>query len=165
MKRAKYLFVLFIGTLVYVSMSLFFGQNSISSYKKLEEQKRIVSKQKMEIQNINNELKMECSALADDPARIAAYARKLDYVRDNEKLIKVTGLKPYQNVIYDTGTVVYHVEPEYLSEFYCKICGLVAALCTLIVFLVYDLKNGNIKFKKEDKKIVTGIPVYDLPQV
>ena len=163
MKRAKYLTVLFIGTLVYVVMSLCFGQNSLKCYSQMEEQKRIVSKQKAEIQNINTELTLELNALKNDKAVIAAYARKMDYVTDDEKLVKITGLKPYQNTLYDTGSVVCHVEPEYVSEKLCKLCGIAAALAVLLILLISDFRKGEISLSKNKKVPVTGIPVYNVP--
>ncbi len=165
MKRAKYLTVLFVGTLVYVIMSLSFGQNSLRCYSKMEEQKRIVSKQKAEIQSINTELSLELSALKNDKAVIAAYARKMDYVSDGEQLVKITGLKPYQNALYDTGTVIRHEEPDYVSEKLCKMCGLCAALLVLLLMLIFDFKKGYLTFSRQKKEFVTGIPVYNLPQV
>ena len=165
MKRAKYLTVLFVGTLVYVILSLSLGQNSLKCYSQMEEQKRIVSKQKAEIQNINTELQLELSALKNDMAVIAAYARKMDYVLDGEKLVKITGLKPYQNQLYDTGTVIHHEDPEFVSEKLCKACGIVAALLVLLVMLIFDFKKGELSFTKKKEPIVAGIPVYNLPQV
>lgn len=165
MNRIKYLSVIFIGTFVYVALSLSLGQNSIKCYKMMEEQKRIVSKQKSDIQNINSELQLELTALENDNAVIAAYARKLDYVADGEKLVKITGLKHAQTTLYDTGSVIRHEEPEYISEKFCKMTALVIAGLWLIICLLYDITKGNICFKKEKKSIVAGIPVYDLPQV
>ena len=163
MKRAKYLTVVFVGTLVYVVMSLCFGQNSLKCYSQMEEQKRIVSKQKAEIQSINTELMLELTALKNDKAVIAAYARKMDYVSDGEQLVKITGLKPYQNALYDTGSVVRHVEPSYVSEKLCKMCGLCAAMLVLLLMLIYDFKKGNISFAHK-KDFVAGVPVYNVPQ-
>ena len=165
MKRAKYLTVLFAGTLVYIIMSLSFGQNSLKCYSQMEEQKRIVSKQKAEIQNINTELQLELYALKNDKAVIAAYARKMDYVIDDEKLIKITGLKPYQNQIYDTGKVIRHQEPEYVSEKLCKCCGIVAAFVVLLIMLIFDFKKGEFHILKKKNNLVAGIPVYNLPQI
>lgn len=164
MKCAKYLLVPFIGTLIYVMLSLFFGQNSISSYKKMEEQKRIVSKQKAEVQNINSELLMEYKALKDDYTVIEAYARKLGYVSDNEKIIKVNGLKSLQSNLFDAGTVVRHEEIDYLSEKFCKISSIIVSLLLLFIIVLIDLKNGNL-FSKNDDSYIAGIPVYDLPQI
>ncbi len=165
MKRAKYLTVLFVGTLVYVIMSLGFGQNSLKCYSQMEEQKRIVSKQKAEIQSINTELSLELTALKNDKAVIAAYARKMDYVSDGEQLVKITGLKPYQNALYDTGTVVRHEEPDYVSEKLCKMCGLCAAMFVLLIMLIFDFKKGKLSFTRQKKEFVAGIPVYNVPQV
>ena len=145
MKRAKYLTVLFVGTLVYVIMSLCFGPNSLKCYSQMEEQKRIVSKQKAEIQSINTELTLELSALKSDKAVIAAYARKMDYVSDGEQLVKITGLKPYQNALYDTGSLVRHVEPDFVSEKLCKMAALCSAMLTLLLLLIFDFRNGKIR--------------------
>jgi len=165
MKGVKYLSVLFVGTLVYVLLSVTVGQNSFKSYKRMEEQKRIVSKQKADIQNINSELSLELMALKSDKAVIAAYARKLGYVNDGEKIVKINGLKPYQNALYDTGTVVRHEEPEYISERFCKLSSFIVAFLWLIILFFYDLNKGNISLKRKEKTMVTGVPIYDLPQI
>ena len=165
MKRANYLTVFFVGSLVYVTLSHCFGHNSLKCYSQMEEQKRIVSKQKAEIQSINTELTLELSALKNDKAVIAAYARKMDYVSDGEQLVKITGLKPYQNQIYDTGTVVRHIEPDYVSEKLCKMCAICAALLVLLLMLIIDFKKGNLSFSRNKKELVAGIPVYNLPQI
>ena len=88
MNRTKYWAAIFLGTFVYVLLSVSFGQNSIHCYNQMEEQKRIISKQTSEIQNINSELTLELAALKNDRAVIASYAHKLDYVSDGEKLVK-----------------------------------------------------------------------------
>ena len=165
MNRTKYLAAIFLGTFVYVLLSVSFGQNSIHCYNQMEEQKRIISKQTSEIQNINSELSLELAALKNDRAVIASYAHKLDYVSDGEKLVKITGLKPAQTTLYDTGTVIRHDEPEFIPEKVCKIVGLGFALLFLVIFFLYDISSGNIVIGKNKKPIVTGIPVYDLPQI
>ena len=165
MNRTKYLAAIFLGTFVYVLLSVSFGQNSIHCYNQMEEQKRIISKQTSEIQNINSELTLELAALKSDRAVIASYAHKLDYVSDGEKLVKITGLKPAQTTLYDTGTELRHEEPEFIPEKVCKIVGFGFALLFLIIFFLYDISSGNIVIGKSKKPIVTGIPVYDLPQV
>lgn len=165
MNRTKYLSVIFIGTFVYVLLSLTIGQNSIKCYKKMEDQKRIVSKQATDIQNINNELQLELKSLKSDYTVIAAYAKKLGYVGDDEKLVKITGLKPAQNTLYDTGSVLRHEDPDFISERFCKIVALVISALWFIILLFYDINKGNVCFKHEKKSMVAGIPIYDLPQV
>ena len=165
MNRAKYLVTIFLGVFVYVLLSMTFGQNSIHCYSQMEEQRRVISKQTSEIQNINSELTLELAALQSDRAVIAAYARKLDYVSDGEKLVKITGLKPAQTTLYDTGTVLRHDEPDYIPEKICKITGLAFAILSFIVLFLFDVSRGVITFGKNEKSIVTGIPVYDIPQI
>lgn len=164
MKRAKYIFTLFIGTLVYVLLSVSVGQNSLRCYNQMENQKRLLSKQTSAIQNINSELQLEVTALQNDKAVIAAYARKLDYVSDDEKLVKINGLKPAQTTLYDTGTVLRYEDPSYLDEKYCKMISIFFSLLLAVIMVLYDVNNGNFGIK-EKKTLVTGIPVYDLPQV
>ncbi len=165
MKRAKYLFVIFFSVLVYVLFSVLFGQNSFRCYSKMEEQKRLISIRCSEIQNINSELALELTALQNDKAVIAAYARKLDYVSDGEKLVKVKGLKPAQTTLYDIGTVLRHQEAEYISEKTCKIISIFFFFGILVIFILYDINCGNITTSKNKKPIVTGIPIYDLQQI
>lgn len=139
------------------------GQNSYGCYKDMEEQKKLISKQTNDIENINSELKMELYALENDKAVIASYAHKLDYVAQDEKLVKVNGLKPYQSTLYDVGTVLRHEDPAFLSEEICKIISFFAGFLFLVILFMYDISKGNISFKK--KPVVKGIPVYDLPQI
>ena len=77
--------------------------------------------------------------------------------------VKVNGLKPYQAALYDTGSVLRHEDPVFLSEEICKIISLFAGLLIFIILFMYDISAGNISFKK--KPAVKGIPVYDLPQI
>ncbi len=165
MNRAKYLAAVFFGTLVYVLLSMTFGQNSLHCYNKMEEQKRLISRQTSDIQNINSELTLELAALQSDRAVIASYAHKMDYVSQGEKLVKITGLRPAQTTLYDTGTLLRHEEPDFISEKICKIVGLAFGFLSALIFFLYDISRGNIVLGKNKKPIVTGIPVYDLPQL
>ena len=134
-------------------------------YKQLEQQKILLSKRTSEIQNINTELTLEYSALQNDKAVISAYARKLDYVSDGEKLVKITGLKPAQTTLYDTGSLLRHEEPDFLSEDACKIISLFITILCLGVMFLFDVSNGKISFKKERSPMIKGIPVYDFKQI
>lgn len=125
----------------------------------------IVSKQTSELENLSHELELEKKALKNDKAVIAAYARKLGYAKEDEKIIKINGLKPYQAELYDTGSVVRHEEPEYISETFCKIVAICVGMIICILTFIYDLIKGNISFRKEENTYIAGVPVYDLPQV
>ena len=165
MNRTKYLLSVLSGVLAYVLLSLSVGQNSLRCYKNLQEQKQLISLRTVEIQNINSELTLEHSALQNDKDVIAAYARKLDYVSEGEQLVKINGLKPAQNTLYDIGKVLRYTEITFLSEKICKIIGLFFAVMTFAVILLYDLSKGNIRTCKKQNVMVAGIPVYEVKQI
>lgn len=165
MGKIKVLFAIFTGTLVYALVSFIAGDNGILGYNQLLEQKKNIARQTEVIQNINNELNLEYSALLRDRDVIAAYARKLDYVGNGEKLVKVNGLKPHQTALYDIGSVLRKKSYCCLSERTCKITGFVFFLLTLSFMLLIDLNNGNITLGHKDTAVIKGIPVYDIEQI
>ncbi|MCF0241965.1 MAG: septum formation initiator family protein [Treponema sp.] len=149
------------GILVYITLSIFAGQNGIKSYRQLEIQRMEISKRTAAILQINEELKLEKNALQYDTDVIAAYARSLDYVKEGEKLVKINGLKPFENTLFDTGTVLREESISYIPDSVCKILGLLIFTMTLILFFILDLMN-----RKNNPKIsVQGIPIYDPKQI
>lgn len=165
MNRTKYLLPVLAGVLAYVLLSLTVGQNSYRCYKNLQEQKQAISLRTVEIQNINSELILEQSALQNDQDVITAYARKLDYVGEGEKLVKINGLKPAQNTLYDIGKVLRHTEVTFLPERICKIIGLFFSLMILFVIILYDISQGNLGSGKKQNVHIAGIPVYEVKQI
>ena len=108
---------------------------------------------------------MELTALKNDKDVIAAYARKLDYVKEGEKLVKINGLKPAQTSLYDTGSVIKHEETKFLSEKMCKIISCFFGILSFILVFMFDSNKDFLLKKKDKKSFVAGVPVYDLPQI
>lgn len=158
MTKIKWLTSIFVATFVYVLLSFLVGENGISAYKQLEEQKLLISQNTSAIQKINTELVLEKTALEKDKDVIAAFARKLDYVRDDEKIVKITGLRPYQATLYDTGTVIKRSPVSYLDEKFCKGCALVFFALFILIFAF----SGQ---KSKKSVAVKKIPIYDTPQI
>jgi len=165
MNHIKVLSAVFIGTLVYVLVAFIAGDNGILSYNKLNEQKMQIARQTEAIQNINNELSLEYTALLKDRDVIAAYARRLDYVGNGEKLVKIKGLKSTDKALYDTGTILLHKDYECLPEKFCKAAGVLFFALAMILMVLIDLSNGTITVSRKKKTAVQGIPIYDLQQV
>ncbi len=165
MIRTKVLISIFIGTFIYVLVSFIAGDNGILGYNKLVEQKKDIARQTELIQNINNDLTLEYNALLRDKDVIAAYARKLDYVGNGEKLVKVNGLKPHQTTLYDTGNVLRKKTFPCLSEKMCKISGFTFFVLTLTLMILIDFNNGTITLGRKKPTVIQGIPVYDLQQI
>lgn len=165
MNGIKVLSSVLLGTLVYVLVSFVAGANGVLSYNKLSEQKKSITRQTEVIQNINNELSLEYTALLRDKDVIAAYARRLDYVGKGEKLVKVNGLKAGETALYDTGSVLRHTDSVYLSEKFCKACGFTFFILSITLMVLIDLSRGNITIARKKPMVIQGIPVYDLQQV
>lgn len=164
MKGIKFLIAIFIATFAYVSISFFAGSSGLWAYSQLVEQKKEIARRTDSIQAINNELRLEYNALLKDEDVISAYARKLDYVSDGEKLVKISGLKPYQGTLYDTGTATKHKEGTFFSEALCKILSLSIGLLSLFIMFLFDLGRGNFNRPKK-RRTIKEIPIYEVPQI
>ena len=145
----------FIGTFVYVLLSIFAGRDGIIVYNQLQKQKRAISRQTSLIQKIHDELSLESTALEKDTDVIAAYARKLDYVSEGEKLVKITGLRPYEATLYDTGTVMRRTPIAFMSERTCKACG-IAFFALILVLLALTGESGEAMARKKKKQSFAG---------
>ncbi|MBR1402727.1 MAG: septum formation initiator family protein [Treponema sp.] len=152
------------GTAIYVLVSFTCGRDGIWADGQLREQKRILSARADEIQKINDSLTLEYKALDKDPDVIAGFARKMGYVRDGEKLVKINGLIAIDEYHFETGTPIKSIEPYSLPEWFCKVSGLLMFFVTYLYLMVRDFRPKDAAVKKNKVKI-KGIPVYDLPQV
>mgnify|MGYP000845753895 CR=1 FL=1 len=155
MTLTKTLSAFFAGTLVYVLLSFFAGRDGIIVYNQLQKQKRVISRQTAIIQKIHDELSLERTALEKDKDVIAAYARKLDYVSEGEKLVKITGLKPYEAPLYDTGTVIRRAPIAFMSERTCKACG-IAFFALIFVLLTLAGESGETMARRKKKQSFAG---------
>lgn len=164
MKCFRFLFAVFFGTLVYVLISIPMGNNGFFAEKKLKEQKQIISAHTASIENINSELTLEKNALEHDLDVIAAYAKKLGYVSENEKLIKVSGLPSRETHVFNPGTAAYHKETPMLSENFCKIVSLIVMVLVYIIFFIMDINRGAVDFSavKNIFKSTDSVTVYDM---
>ena len=166
MKTGKYLPALLAGTLAYALLSFFWGQNGVWAQKQLEAQKKVISARTQEIQNINDDLNLEKTAIRDDYDVIAAYARKLDYVYPGEKLVKIKGLGAAKSFMYETGSVLKSAPVAFVSEWFCKGAGLAVGLLLGAAIFLFDVSYGVKSFSSKKRfETIEGIPVYDVAQV
>ena len=148
---------------MYVCISLSGGKDGFFATSQLQEQKRILSGKTEEIQRLHDSLALEYTALEKDPDVIRAFARKLGYVQEGEKLVKINGLVTASDYVFDAGRAVKAVDPFYLPEWFCKLLGVMGFALVYGVELVRDLRHWL--FERKRSTAVKGIPVYDLPQV
>lgn len=164
-KMFKFLSAALAGTIIYVLVSFTCGRDGLWAHDQLREQKRILSSRTVEIQKINDSLTLEFTALEKDPDVIAGFARKMGYVRDGEKLVKINGLVNTDEYHFEIGTPVKYIEPYYLPEWFCKVSGILMFFVAFLYVNLKDFKEKKTESRGNEKIKLKGIPVYDLPQV
>ncbi|MBQ7158710.1 MAG: septum formation initiator family protein [Treponema sp.] len=162
MKRFRFLCAALAGTFVYVLISLSGGRDGFWAKQQLQEQKRLLSARTQEIQNITDSLELEFKALDKDPDVIAAFARKLGYIKSGEKIVKINGLDSDTVFHFKTGIPLKATEPYTLPEWFCKGFALVVFVIVYVLLILDDYRKGRFTKKRTT---VQGIPIYDLPQV
>ncbi len=162
MKLDRFIISLSIGTFFYVAFSILSGQSSLWAQNQLENQKHAISEHTYELQKITDELQLEKTALRNDKDVIMAYARKLDFVRDDEKLVKIKGLSKTVNQIYNTGTLMKVYQPTYVPEWFCKAIGIIIFGLTYLLLVLADLKKHTSRKKIKKYENITGMQIYDV---
>jgi cell division protein FtsB len=152
MSKIRALTAVFLGTLAYVLISFFGGQDGLWAERQLQTQRREISLRTAEITRINAELQLEYQALKSDPEVIASLARKLGYVSDGEKLVKINGLPVITQKVYNTGTALKRGEMRYIPEWICKLAGFVVCGLVLCVFALFGLKNALSEFSDKERE-------------
>jgi cell division protein FtsB len=150
MTQNKVLLSALMGTLMYVLVSAFFGPDGLWAASQLEEQKQVISANFQKIKQINENLSTELNSLIVDPEVIASYAKKLGYIEENEKIIRLRGLNPPMDYIPETGTPVLIKEVEYVPEWVCKTSGIVMFLFSLLLVSMHSLREKLHKRQLEE---------------
>ena len=167
MERFRFLVAVFAGTLFYTLIAITGGRDGMWACAQLQEQKQSLSAHTAGIEKTNGELSLEKIALEKDLDVIASYAKKLGYVSESEKLVKMSGLAAREVHIFDPGTVARHHDVNYIPEWICKFCALVITVLVYLVLVLFDLQNVHIHLPSflSHKKSIGGIQVYDMQQV
>ncbi|MCH5288596.1 MAG: septum formation initiator family protein [Treponema sp.] len=150
------------ATCIYVIISLSGGTDGFWAKRQLQEQKRLLSARTQQIQDITDSLELEFTALEKDPDVIAAFARKLGYIRNGERAVKINGLLTDNDFDFETGTPLKATEPYTLPEWFCKAFALAVGALVYALLLLDDYRKGRLR---TTTPAVQGIPVYDVPQV
>ena len=148
MLRLRILISACIGTFVYVVVSIIGGQDGFIAYSQMKEQRQRLSINTTELEHINDNLQERYLSLKQDADVIASYARKLGYVHDGEKLVKIAGMLPLQEPLYDAGTVLHAEKPSYIPESVCKILAIIFfSLSFIILSITRNSKNLHSRYR------------------
>lgn len=163
MVKAKILISISVGTLVYVLISFFGGQNGLWAMRQLEEQRQNISINKAKIEKIHEELTLEYTALRNDMEVVAAYARRLGFVDEGEMLVKISGLPTYYTTMYDAGTIMRQSETKFIPEWIAKVSGCIVSALMMILLLLKDLSKSVANLSRPGPSYEAGIRVggYD----
>lgn len=168
MVKCRLLSAALVGTLFYVAVSMICGRDGMWAQNQLQEQKINLGLHCEEIKKTNSELELEKIALQNDMDVVAAYARKLGYVKDGEKLVKISGLAARETRIFDPGSVMRHTDVDYMPEMFCKSIGIFVFLLVYLVLVLWGANNGDIRVpsrKNEDDEWINSSNVYEMPQI
>ena len=72
---------------------------------------------------------------------------------EGEKLVKITGLKPYEAPLYDTGTVIRRAPIAFMSERTCKACG-IAFFALTFVLLALTGESGEVMARRKKVQVL-----------
>lgn len=146
-------------------LSLFCGQNGVWAESQLVSQKMDLCNNIAEIQKLNDELSLEHTALMQDSEVISAHARRLGFVNEGEKIVKISGIPPKTQKAYSVGKFYKRSNIQFLPDYLCKIFGISVSILSLIIFfLVYlsekhmtsqGVKSKN-KIANEFTEVVSG---------
>ena len=138
MKAVKYLFALWAGLLVYVSLTIVFGAVGVSAYRQLEQEQK---KQELNIEAlmlINSELEETVNSLRYDRDTLAVLAREQSYASPSEKFIRIVGLGLNHKPRISTGDVLYAPEPQYTPDKTLRIIAFCTGISIFLCMCVFD---------------------------
>ena len=132
MNRFHFLLSICCAVLVYVCISVLAGQEGIWAYNQLKAHKIFLSLHVEALQRLNRQLVSDDNALRSDSDVIAAYAKKMGFVRDGERLVKISGISETPAFVYDPGTRVMRPEIIFVPEW-------IAKSIAFLIFILYNL--------------------------
>ena len=142
MRSAKYLFAVWVGVLIYVTLTVFFGAKGVYAQYQLEKEYK---KQEENIANLglmNRKLKDFVNFLISDEDTLLVYAREQGYASSEERFIRIVGLGINQQNITNPGIVFIAAEPQYTRNWLFGLISFCAGLTLLIPAAIFDfLKN------------------------
>lgn len=126
---------------VYVCISFFAGQEGVWVYKQLQNHKIQLNLHVKSLQERNEQLTIDFNILNNDLDVIAAYAKKMGFIADGEKLVKINGLSDNMIAIHDAGSKSIRPQLIYIPEWLAKSIG-------FLFFVFYNLICALVFLKR-----------------
>jgi len=142
----KYLLALWTAVAVYTLFSFFNGPSGMAAYNYLLSERELQWANIKELGVINENLEKTKNNLLYDYDTLLVHAHQMGYAYEDERFIRIVGLKNENNASFITGKVYAAQNPEFISDKNIKIAALCAGLLVFAFFFMLEL----IKKSQED---------------
>jgi len=136
---AKYLFALWAGVLIYVSLFLLFGAKGFYAYRQLENEQKKQEANIEYLKSINQELEDTANSLLYDKDTLAVHAREQGYAASNEKFMRIVGLGVNQKNETLPGKVIDVAEPQYVQDKTIIMIAFCSGASIFLCMVVFDI--------------------------
>ncbi len=147
MSRFQLLFSACCAVFLYVSISVLGGQNGIWAYNQLQSHKIVLAQHLSTLQEVNEQLTIDSYALKEDKGVLKAYAKKMGFVSEGEKLLKISGFPDTPAFVYNAGSKILRPEIIFFPDWLAKCIGFFVFICINLIFSLIHLKKT---FKQYD---------------
>jgi cell division protein FtsB len=147
MKSLKFLLPVFMGTLVYTTLSICIGPRGMWAMKQLSAERQQLADNLESLHEINSDLDARFQSLSADPDAISVYAHELGYVYEGERLIKLAGFTGGIDRTFDCGSALSVSVPRFLPEWLCKFFGFFTGFCSFLLFS-FIITHRNHDYQK-----------------
>ena len=138
MRIAKYLFAVWAGVLIYVTLTVFFGAKGVYAQYQLEKEYKKQEENISSLGLINRKLNDFVNSLMTDEDTLLVYAREQGYAFPQERFVRIVGLGINQKSVTNPGTVVIAAEPHYIQNWVFAFIAFCAGLTILISVAIFD---------------------------
>ncbi len=142
MSRFHLLFSAACAVLVYVCISIFAGQHGIWAYTQLEEHKIVLAQHLSALQQVNEQLTIDSNALKDDESVLRAYAKKMGFVSEGERLLKISGFADTPAFVYNAGSKILRPQIIFVPDWISKCIGFFVFITINLIISLLHLKKS-----------------------
>jgi hypothetical protein len=144
MKLFKMVLSVFLGTLVYSTLSICIGPRSLWAMDQLSVERNKIAANLNSLYLLNEDLDSHFQNLSADAYTISVYAHELGYIAKDEKLIKLAGFNGGIDRSFESGSALTVRNPVFLPEWTCKFFGFASgAFAFFFITYLYGLKKNK----------------------
>jgi len=139
----KYLLALWTAVAVYTLFSFFNGPSGMTAYNYLLSERELQWANIKELGIINEDLEKTKNNLLYDYDTLLVHAHQMGYAYEDERFIRIVGLKNENNASLMTGKVYVAQNPDFISDRNIKIAALCAGLLVFAFIFMLELINRS----------------------